>query len=103
MTDKNQDLILETQLYREDELRQLVLDGVTTRTILCAVSRPTRTEWASAARSGLKASRCVTVWADEYEGETVAILDGVRYSVYRTYEPNIDEVELYLEQVAGVT
>ena len=49
----------------------------------------------------MKAAYCVTVWADEYNGEQTAVLDGVRYSIYRTYQPNTEEIELYLQQKVG--
>ena len=39
---------------------------------------------------------------DEYQGEEIAILNGARYGIYRTYSPNGEEMELYLEQKAGV-
>lgn len=102
MMDKSRQITLEKPAYRMDALNQLVPDGVTSYTVFCSVKNVTRTEWADAAHLGMKATYCVTVWADEYGGETVAILDGVRYGIYRTYQPNPEEIELYLEQKAGV-
>ena len=100
--DKSEELILEAPKYREDALSQLVRDGVPQRTVFCQVQSVKRSEWAAAAHSGKRATYCVTVWADEYQGEEVAILNGTRYGIYRTYSPNGDEMELYLEQKAGV-
>ena len=100
--DKTELLTLEAPKYREDSLAQLVQDGVTQRTVFCQVQNIKRTEWAAAAHNGKRAAYCVTVWADEYQGEEIAILNGVRYGIYRTYSPNGDEMELYLEQKAGV-
>lgn len=100
--DKTEELILEAPKYREDELAQLVQDGVTQRTVFCRVQNIKRSEWAAAAHNGKRAAHCVTVWADEYQDEEVAILNGVRYGIYRTYSPNGEEMELYLEQKAGV-
>lgn len=101
MVDKSAEIILEAPKYREDALKQLVPDGDTTRTVFCSVKSITRTEWAAAAQQGMKAAYCVTLWADEYNGETIAILDEVRYGVYRTYQPNPEEIELYLQQKVG--
>ena len=99
---KNDIITLEAPKYKQDALNQFVPDGVTTRDIFCNIKSITRAEWAAAANNGRKAAYCVTVWADEYQGETVAILNGVRYAIYRTYCPDAETMELYLEQKAGV-
>lgn len=99
--DKSQLITLEAPRYKMDSLDQHVQDGVTQREIFCSVKSITRSEWAAAAQNGRKAAFCVTVWADEYEGETVAMLDGIRYSIYRTYQTSSEDMELYLEQKAG--
>lgn len=100
--DKTELIILEKPKYRRDELGQMVKNGVTHREIFCKIQNAKRSEWAAAANNGKRAAYCVTVWADEYQGEEVAILNGVRYGIYRTYSPNGEEMELYLEQKAGV-
>lgn len=100
--DKSELIILEKPKYKRDELEQMVKDGVTHREIFCRVQNVKRSEWAAAAHNGKRAAYCVIVWADEYQGEEVAILNGVRYGIYRTYSPNGEEMELYLEQKAGV-
>lgn len=100
--DKSELIILEKPKYRRDGLGQLVKDGVAHREIFCKIQNIKRAEWAAAAHNGKRAAYCVTVWADEYQGEEVAILNGFRYGIYRTYSPNGEEMELYLEQKAGV-
>ena len=100
--DKTDQITLEKPKYKRDGLDQQVTDGVVRREIFCDKKNVKRSEWLSAAQLGFKAAWCVTIWADEYQGETVAILDGVRYGVYRTYQANPEELELYLEQKAGV-
>lgn len=100
--DKTELIILEKPKYRRDKLGQMVKDGVTHREIFCKIQNIKRSEWAAAAHNGKRAAYCVTVWADEYQGEEVAILNGVRYGIYRTYSPNGEDMELYLEQKAGV-
>ena len=45
----------------------------------------------------------VTVFAPEYNGETVVILDNAKYGVYRTYlDKRYDAMELYLSKKVGV-
>ena len=100
--DKSDIVTLEATTYKQDAMCQYVPDGKTTRDIFCKIQNVKRSEWAAAATRGLKAAWCITIWADEYQGETVAILDGIRYGIYRTYRPNTEEMELYLEQKAGV-
>lgn len=100
--DKTELIILEAPVYKTDAIGQRVSDGVTHREIFCQVKNVKRSEWAAAAHNGKRAAYCVTVWADEYQGEEVAILNGTRYGIYRTYSPNGEDLELYLEQKAGV-
>lgn len=100
--DKSDIISLEKVTYKTDSLEQKVPDGKTTRDIFCNVKSITRAEWANAAQRGLKPSYCVTIWADEYDGEVVAVYNGVRYSIYRTYQVSTEEIELYLERKAGL-
>lgn len=100
--DKTDIITLEAQTYKTDSISQRVPDGVITRDIFCRKENVKRSEWLSAAQLGLKAAWCVTIWADEYHGEMVAVLNGTRYGIYRTYQVNTEELELYLEQKVGV-
>lgn len=100
--DKADIITLEATKYKQGALNQHIPDGAVTRDIFCNVKSVTRTEWAAAAQKGFRAAYCVTVWADEYQGETIAILNGIRYAIYRTYQPNSEDMELYLEQKVGV-
>lgn len=96
-------LHLETPTYRTDELMQRTPDGTALRSILCQVKTVTQTEWTNAAKLGLKASWCVSVWADEYRGEEKAVLDGISYTIYRTFRKSeSDRMELYLGRKVGV-
>ena len=58
-------------------------------------------EFFAAAEVGLKPEYRVTVWSDEYEGESVAELHGRRYTIYRTYLRQSGKIELYLTAKAG--
>lgn len=100
--DNSQMITLETPSYRKDALNQFIPDGVTANEVCCKVTSVSRSEWSDAGRKGLKAEYRVTVWADEYNGATAAILNGVRYEIYRTYQSSGDEMELYLGRKVGV-
>ena len=86
----------------EDALKQAVEKELPPREIYCSRRSASRSEWAAAGQRGLKPAACVVIWADEYQGEEIAILDGRRYGVYRTYQPNPEELELHLEKKGGV-
>ena len=86
----------------DDDLKQKVEVESDPREIFCSVKNITRAEWAAAGQKGLKPAACVVIWANEYQGEEIAILGGRRYGVYRTYQPNPEELELYLEKKGGV-
>lgn len=66
------------------------------------LSSVTREEWFSAYKADFNAKHRVRVYDFEYHNETVAILDGVRYAIYRTYYTGGQFVELYLGQKGGV-
>lgn len=93
---------LEVPVYRQDSLGQYVKAGSQQTTVFAEVTSASQSEWSAAGLAGLKAEWRVTVWADEYRGATAAILDGVRYSIYRTYQRSEDRMELYLTRKAGV-
>ena len=93
---------LEIPVYGRDALGQFVKTGSELMEIFCEIGSVSQSEWASAGLNGLKSEYRVTVWADEYRNATAAILDGVRYSIYRTYQPSADKIELYLTRKAGV-
>lgn len=99
--DKSTTITLVKPKYKCDALNQYVPDGEILQDVFCRVDSVTRTEWAAAAQNGMKAAYRVTIWADEYGGATAAVLDGKRYGIYRTYQPNGDEIELYLERKVG--
>ena len=82
--------------------KQWVEEELPPREIFCTVESVTRAEWAAVGKNGLKPSVRATVWAEEYEGELTAEYGGQRYGVYRTYKPNQEEIELYLEKKGGV-
>lgn len=61
----------------------------------------TRSEWLAAAQGDRKPAFMVSISSFDYENEKTAIVDGVEYTIYRTYEGKGDTVELYLEERAG--
>lgn len=62
-----------------------------------------RSEWYDAGKSGLNPSIVLETSYIDYNGEQIIEYNGQRYGIYRTYHPeNSDQIELYLEEKAGV-
>lgn len=91
-------LIAET--FDKDALQQLI-PTEKRREVFCTVGSIQQSEFFGAGRNGLKPKLCVKVFAEDYQGEELVEVDGVRYHVYRTYLGANDRLELYLEEKAG--
>lgn len=87
--------------YRTDSLFQRI-PVEQRREVPCQVGGIRQSEWFSAGQKGLRPQMMLTVFDDDYLGETIAEVDGVRYGVYRTYPAKHDKTELYLEKKGGV-
>ena len=87
--------------YGRDALKQLVKTGEELLPVFCQIESVSQSEWSAAGINGLKAEYKVTLWADEYLNAATVILDGVRYSIYRTFQRSEDKIELYLTRKAG--
>ena len=75
----------------------------TAREIFARLSSVDRGEFFAAGENGLRPEHRFTVFAAEYEGETLCEYDGERYAIYRTYQvPGTDDLELYVTRKAGV-
>lgn len=92
-----------TRKYTTDSMGQKVYTE-TKNTVYATLSSISRQEWASYAstgRQGLVPAYTVTTFFGNYNGESLVDIDGVRYGIYRTYERDDEQVELYLEKKAG--
>lgn len=70
--------------------------------VYCSINSVTQTEFFEASQTDLKPAYQVKVWAFEYSNQQEIEIDGVRYSVYRTYLRSKDIIELYVEKKVGV-
>lgn len=99
--DRSEVIKLISVSYTTDALGQRIpTESATTR--YCQLSSVSQAEWFEAGRNGLKAEYRAVMDANEYGGEEIAEINGVRYGVYRTYRTRSDTIELYLERKAGV-
>lgn len=78
-------------------------DGqIVRREIICEVESIGHKEFFAASQQGLKPEYKLTVWADEYQGESTVIYNGETYKIYRSFRRNTDRMELYITRKAGV-
>lgn len=68
--------------------------------VIARLNSVSMSEWTQANQLGLSAEYRAIIWANEYNKQEFALIDNVRYHIYRTYETG-DSVELYLEQMVG--
>lgn len=99
--DRSNVLTLVDVTYTTDALNQQIPQE-TTRDVFCNVSSVSAQEFFDAGQAGLNPEWRVTMFAPDYNGETIVELNGVRYGVYRTYLGKNETIELYLERKAGV-
>lgn len=71
--------------------------------IFCRVQSISQQEFFKAGQNGLRAAYKFIVFKGDYEGEKLVRYKDTRYAVYRTFEPDTDEVELYAREEEGVT
>lgn len=90
------------EAYAKDSLGQYVAEE-TVRTVWANVDSVSGAAWADAGVLGIQASFEVFTPKVNYKGEKLVEIDGQRYAVYRTYETEGDEIELYLQAEVGVS
>lgn len=95
------DLLKKT--YTTDDMGQK-LYTTESKTVYATITSISRAEWVSysqTGRQGLVPAYVATVFFGDYEGENECIYDGQTYGIYRTYERDDEQVELFLEKKAG--
>lgn len=70
-----------------------------TWTVYADVKSPTRTEFYQSYKAGLKASVVFRVYTDELSDAEEVLYNGKRYSIIRTYMPDINHTEITCSEV----
>lgn len=73
----------------------------TYREVFAQVDSVTRAEFFEAGRNGLNPEFRFTMFAGDYEGETMVEYAGKTYAIYRTFFARNDTLELYVERKGG--
>ena len=93
-----------TKTYTSDAMGQKVYT-TQEKTVFATITSISRAEWVSysqTGRQGLVPAYVATVFFGDYAGENECVYDGQTYGIYRTYERDDEQVELYLEKKAGL-
>lgn len=87
--------------YSRDSIGQEI--STETRTdIFARINSVSRSEFYAGGQAGLRPEITAETPRINYNGEKLAELNGVRYSIYRTYfREDSDMIELYLEEKTG--
>lgn len=94
-------VILVGQTYTKDSIGQQIAKETQTE-IFCSIKSATRQEWRDAGQNGIKAELVLVTAAVNYSGERIAIINGKRRAIYRTYHPtDSDDIELYIQEEVG--
>ena len=98
------DIKLIKTAYQTDSIGQQVGSDETTRTLVATLHGISRQEWYTAAQAGLNPDGMAFLRdSEDYEGETLFEIDGVRYFIYRTYLTDDGGIELYYRRTVGVS
>ena len=71
------------------------------KTIYCQLNSVSMSEWFEGGRAGLNPEFRITMDANDYANEKLIKLNGVEYTIYRTYLARNGQVELYVERRGG--
>lgn len=69
--------------------------------VIAEISSISQSEFMDAGQIGLKPDLRFEIWTAEYDGQENVEMDGIRYSVYRTYKRPDGRTELYTERRSG--
>lgn len=98
--------IVEVGLYTETLSRDAVGQTIKTKSIdkVTAVRESiSQSEFYQAEQAGLRPEFRLVLYSGDYAGQTSLNIDGDDYTVYRTYSPRRDRIELYVGERVGST
>lgn len=92
-------ILLRTEKWQDNKLAWH--ETYKRRQVFCRKKSVTRNEFFEAGRNGLNPEFQFSIFAADYEGETICEYQGKTYSIYRTYRTPADYIELYVERKGG--
>ena len=91
---------LVNESWEQDECG-VMRSTLTKRKVFVNVSSVTSSEWFEGGRNGLNPQYRFTMFNFDYLGERIIEYNDVQYSIYRTFNKSVDEIELYVELKKG--
>jgi SPP1 family predicted phage head-tail adaptor len=101
MFDNELKLISRTPTTMRDSRGQVIYTEKS-ETALCEVVPIARDEFFNGAQVGLNPEYEFKINPIEYSGQKILEFEGRRFSIYRTYQPAPDTLELYAEYTVGL-
>lgn len=93
------DLTLIAKTVEKDEEGYDITTETERLVFCCFYDGVSRAEFYESMKAGMQASASAEVWAEDYERETLAEHDGIRYVVMRHWETGRGTVMLILQEV----
>ena len=90
-----------SQTTDQDDIGQ-ISPKETSKELIAEVVSVTRTEFMEGSQSGLSPAYSFRISAFAYSGEKTVEYLGTRYQVYRVYETDQNNIELYCQFAVGV-
>ena len=87
--------------YQTDDIGQQI-EKESPREVYAKIASMSASEFFAGGQTGMNPQYKATIFFPDYQGETIAEIDGNRYAIYRTYQADTDTMELYMEKKAGI-
>lgn len=91
---------LVVESYTQNEYGVMV-KTTTKHPVYVNVTSVTSQEWFEGGRNGLNPQYRFTMFQFDYTGEKIIEYNDKQYTIYRTYNRSVDEIELYTELRKG--
>lgn len=94
------EVTLFTETIRKDSVGQTIKTRVNdvVKAVRMSVAQ---SEYFNADQSGIRPDFKLEMYAGDYSGQKNLSIDGEEYTIYRTYSPRRDKIELYVGERVG--
>ena len=99
--DRSNVVTLVSLTYTQDAIGQQIATE-STRDVYCDIQSISRAEFFDAGKNDITPDCKITMYRYDYNGERLAVVNGRRLAVYRTYVTQGELIELYLKREVGV-
>lgn len=99
--DRSNVVTLVSLTYTQDAIGQQIATE-SMRDVYCDIQSISRAEFFDAGKNDITPDCKITMYRYDYNGEPLAVVNGRRLAVYRTYVTQGELIELYLKREVGV-